>query len=160
MRLSIRLTMSALVFLTVAGCRTYKRQRRPRTDVPVVAKEDDSPKPPPHIEQPPPPPPRPTARAVEPTDKSPCGPIGRGPHFAVHGVDAADTLNVRLAPDPESEVLGQLLPSTTGVADLGRTQKVGPSTWRKVRCGALIGWVNERFLAPDASAGRKATARM
>jgi hypothetical protein len=77
----------------------------------------------------------------------------------VHGVDPTDKLNVRVAPDPESEVLGELLPNTTGVADLGRKQKVGPSTWRKVRCGALIGWVNDRFLAPDASRGRKATAQ-
>jgi hypothetical protein len=67
-------------------------------------------------------------------------------------VEANDTLNVRVAPDPESEALGQLLPNTTGVVDLGRQQKVGPSTWRKVRCGALIGWVNDRFLdRQDAS---------
>jgi hypothetical protein len=153
MRLPCRLTIVALMLLSMGGCRSYKRQRRPRAEVPVAAKEEEPPRPPPaRVEEPPPQP-------VERSDKSPCGPIGPGPHFAVHGVDASDTLNVRVAPDPESEVLGQLLPNTTGVADLGRKQKVGPSTWRKVRCGALIGWVNERFLAPDGSRGRATAAQ-
>jgi hypothetical protein len=154
MRLPI--VMVALLSLWVTGCRSYKRTRRPRVEAPMAAKEDESLKPPPPREVPPPPP---TPKPVEDKDRSPCGPVGQGPHFAVHGVEAADTLNVRVAPDPASEVLGQLLPSTTGVADLGRQQKVGPSIWRKVRCGALIGWVNERFLAPDASRGRKVTAK-
>jgi hypothetical protein len=156
MRLS-SITVVALVSLSLAGCRTYKRQRRPRAEAPVAVKEEEAPKPaPPRVEQPPPPPPAPRP---EPADRSPCGPVGPGPHFAIQGVDASDTLNVRVAPDPASEVLGQLLPNTTGVADLGKQQKVGPAVWRKVRCGALIGWVNGRFLAPDGSRGRTATAK-
>jgi hypothetical protein len=152
-------TVVALLSLSVAGCRTYKRQRRPRAEAPLVAKEEEAPKPPPpHVDQPPPPPPKPAK--AEPQDRSPCGPLGPGPHFVIQGVESSDTLNVRVAPDPGSEVLGQLLPNTTGVADLGRQQKVGPSMWRKVRCGALIGWVNSRFLAPDASRGRGGTKQM
>ena len=159
MRLS-SITVVALVSLSLAGCRTYKRQRRPRAEAPVAVKEEEAPKPaPPRVEQPPPPPPAPRPRP-EPADRSPCGPVGPGPHFAIQGVDASDTLNVRVAPDPASEVLGQLLPNTTGVADLGKQQKVGPSVWRKVRCGALIGWVNGRFLSPDGSRGRGATKQM
>jgi hypothetical protein len=157
MRLCSQLTVVALVFLSVTGCRSYKRQRRPRTEAPVAARDEEPVRPAPHIDQPPPP--APTAKPVARQDRSPCGPVGPGPHFAVRDVEASDTLNVRVAPDPASEVLGQLLPSTTGVADLGRQHKVGPSMWRKVRCGALIGWVNERFLAPDASRGRAATAK-
>jgi hypothetical protein len=156
MRSSIHIAIVALVSLSVTGCRGYKRQRRPRAEAPVAVKEEEPKPPPPHVEEPPPPPPKPRP---EPQDRSPCGPVGQGPHFAVHGVDASDTLNVRVAPDPESEVLGQLLPNTTGVADLGKQQKVGPSIWRKVRCGALIGWVNGRFLAPDGSRGRTAAAK-
>jgi hypothetical protein len=157
MRLS-RITIVALVSLSVVGCRSYKRQRRPRPEAPVAVKEEEAPKPPPpRVEEPPPPAPKP--RPAEPADRSPCGPVGPGPHFAVQGVDASDKLNVRVAPDPASEVLGELLPNTTGVADLGKHQKVGPAIWRKVRCGALIGWVNGRFLAPDGSRGRAVTAK-
>jgi hypothetical protein len=88
-----------------------------------------------------------------------CGPGGKGPRFAVHGVDPSDTLNVRSAPDAKSDVLGQLLPNTTGVVDLGEQQRVGPSTWRKVRCAALIGWVNERFLDPQGDSRGGSTAK-
>jgi hypothetical protein len=88
-------------------------------------------------------------------DRSVCGPGGKGPRFAVHGVDPSDTLNVRVAPDAQSEVLGQLLPNTTGVVALGQEQKVGPSIWRKVRCGALVGWVNGRFLDPEEGPAKR-----
>jgi hypothetical protein len=152
-----RVAIAAFVCLSVAGCRSYKRQRRPRPEAPVAAKEE-APKPPPPPVEAPPPPPKPRPAAAQ--DRSPCGPVGQGPHFAVRGVEASDTLNVRVAPDPDSEVLGQLLPNTTGVADLRKQQKVGPSIWRKVRCGALIGWVNGRFLASDGSPARTTAKRM
>lgn len=150
--------MVALVLLSFTGCK-YQRTRRPRPPAKVAVKEEETLKPPPPRPEPPPPPPPPAAKPVERADRSPCGPVGPGLHYAVRGVDASDTLNVRVAPDPDSEVLGQLGPSTTGVADLGRKQKVGPSIWRKVRCGALIGWVNDRFLGPDSSPRGKATAQ-
>jgi len=146
----------SLVILALGGCKSYQRNRRPRAATPPVATDDESVRaPPPRVETPPPPP---APKPVKREDASACGPLGKGPHFAVQGVDPSDTLNVRVAPDPESEVLGQLLPNTTGVLDLGRQQKVGPSTWRKVRCGALIGWVNGRFLDPQDGADRKTTA--
>jgi hypothetical protein len=53
---------------------------------------------------------------------------------------------VRAAPDARSEVLGTLPADTKGVLAAGEQRKVGPSTWRKVKCGALVGWVNDRFL--------------
>jgi hypothetical protein len=145
----------SLVILALGGCKSYQRNRRPRAATPApVAVEEPPPPPPPKVEEP-----RPAPKPVKREDASPCGPLGKGPHFAVSGVAPSDTLNVRVAPDPASEVLGELLPNTTGVLDLGRQQKVGPSTWRKVRCGALIGWVNGRFLDPQASSDRKATAK-
>ena len=152
----MRLTVVTLVLISLAGCK-YQRTRRPRPPAPVAVKEEEPPRPPPRAPEPPPPPP-PAPKPVA-QDRSPCGPVGPGTHYVVQGVEASDTLNVRVAPDPESEVLGQLMPNTTGVADLGKQQKVGPSIWRKVRCGALIGWVNGRFLGPDAGRGRKATAQ-
>ena len=152
MRLLSQVTVVSLVILAFGACKSYQRNRRPRAATPaapVVEKEE----PPPRVE--PPPPPRPVVRE----DASACGPLGQGPHFAVRRVDPSDTLNVRAAPDPQSEVLGQLLPNTTGVVDLGRQRQVGPSTWRKVRCGALIGWANGRFLDPHEP-GRKTAKRM
>lgn len=136
----------ALLALAVAGCKE-KRQRRPRT-APAAAREEPKPPPPPApkpvaIPLPPPPPPAP---APKPVDRSRCGPSGNGPRFSVHGVEPSDTLNVRAEPDPQADVVGQLPPSTTGVVAVGGEQRVGPSTWRKVRCGDVIGWVNGRFL--------------
>ena len=148
-----RAAFLSLLILSLEGCKSHQRARRPRAATPPVAVEEPPP-PPPKVEEPPRPAPPPPPKE----DASPCGPRGKGPHFAVTGVEAADTLNVRVAPDPQSEVVGQLLPNTSGVADLGRQQKVGPATWRKVRCGALIGWVNGRFLDPDEG-DRKATAK-
>jgi hypothetical protein len=153
MRRPSGIAIVSLLILVSAGCKSYQRARRPRAATPPpVAVEEESPRPPPPRVEPPPPPPRPARRE----DASPCGPLGKGPHFAVRGVETTDTLNVRVAPDPQSDVLGTLLPSTTGVMDLGRQQKVGPSTWRKVRCGALIGWVNDRFLdRQDSTTARR-----
>jgi hypothetical protein len=153
MRRWSRIAVVSLVILGVGGCKSYQRARRPRAATPPpVATEEETPRPPPRVEEPPP---RPAPKPAKPEDASPCGPLGKGPHFAVHRVDPSDTLNVRVAPDPQSDVLGQLLPNTTGVVDLGRQQKVGPATWRKVRCGALIGWVNERFLDRQETATAK-----
>src|SRR5439155_26826737 len=151
----------ASIMLAVAACKPYHRTRRPRTAVPSapIAEEPAPPPPPPRpVPAPRPAPPRPAPEP--PPDRSTCGPGGKGPRFAVHGVDPADTLNVRVAPDPKSEVLGQLLPNTTGVVSLGVQQKIGPATWRKVRCGALVGWVNDRFLDPQQeSTERRTSAR-
>jgi hypothetical protein len=77
-----------------------------------------------------------------------CGP-GAGERFFVQGVAATDTLNVRAEPDPRAAVLGELPPDATGVIGTEETARVGSSIWRKVRCQRTIGWVNERFLAPE-----------
>jgi hypothetical protein len=150
----------ALVIVTVTGCKSYQRNRRPRASVPaapIEARDDESPRPPPRPTQAPP---KPAPKPAPREDRSGCGP-GKGPRFAVHGVDPADTLNVRVAPDAKSDVLGQLLPTTTGVLAVGDQRKVvGASTWRKVRCGALVGWVNERFLDPQESAEGASGKRM
>ena len=78
-------------------------------------------------------------------DSGSCG-SGPGERLSVHGVDLADVLNVRAKPDWTSEVLGTLPPTATGVIGTSERQKAGGSSWRKVRCRELSGWVNERFL--------------
>jgi hypothetical protein len=140
----------ALLMVTIAGCKSYQRTRRPRpvSAAPPVVKDEEALPPP----RPVPPPPAPAPRAET---RSSCGPGGKGPRYDVRGVDRSDKLNVRAAPDAKSDVLGELPPDTTGVIALGDVKKVGPSAWRKVRCGSLVGWVNDRFLDPQTAADRK-----
>src|SRR5207247_11296736 len=75
---------------------------------------------------------------------------GSGDRYSVHGVDNSDTLNMREKPDAKSTVIGELAPDATGIVDLGEERQVGPSSWRKVKCGKLRGWANARFLARDS----------
>jgi hypothetical protein len=89
-----------------------------------------------------------------------CGAAGTGSRFAVRGVDAADVLNVRAAPDPASAIVGQLPPDATGVLGTGERRKRAGAAWRKIACGALQGWVNETFLAPEGRAARPAAKRV
>jgi hypothetical protein len=76
----------------------------------------------------------------------------KGQTFSVDGVDLSDVLNVRVDPDWRSEVLGKLAPGTGGVIGLGERQRVGTATWRKIACGSVHGWVNEKFLEPETAA--------
>ena len=100
-----------------------------------------------------PPAPAPPRRRPEPKDYrlGACG-SGSGPRYGVHDVDEDDTLNIRADAGAENEVLGQLSPHATGVLSLGQRRRVGASTWHKVKCGSVVGWVNERFLSPSAAA--------
>lgn len=75
-----------------------------------------------------------------------------GSAYRVAFVAADDVLNVRRRPDPDSAVVAQLLPGTTGirVIDEGRTLR-GGSLWLPVETAAGDGWVNSRFLTEDVS---------
>ena len=75
-----------------------------------------------------------------------CEGAGKGPRFAVWGVDPSDVLNVRAEPNAKSEVLGELPPNATGVS-LAGDKDVG--SWRKIECGKISGWVNGRFLSRE-----------
>jgi hypothetical protein len=152
----------ALLAIT-AACRSSHRTRRPRVAPPPTATAEVETPPPAPAPAPAPvpapvrhPAPKPAART---NNGWTCGPGGSGPRFAVHGVEATDTLNVRISPDAKSEVRGQLAADATGVVGMGQPQKIGTSTWRKVRCGELVGWVNERFLDPQGEAPRKSVAK-
>lgn len=69
--------------------------------------------------------------------------------MSVRGVDAADVLNVRAHPDWTSDVLGTLPPTATGIIGTPERKRIAGSSWRKVRCRGMVGWVNEKFLAPS-----------
>jgi hypothetical protein len=152
----------ALAFSIAAGCDS-RRSRRPRApNRPVVTAPPAEPLPveepvavaPPRPPAPPQPRPAPTpapTRARPKDDRlGACG-SGKGQRFNLRGVDEQDTLNVRAAPDAQSDVLGQLSPHATGVLSLSQRQHVGASTWHKVKCGGVVGWVNERFLSATAA---------
>jgi hypothetical protein len=157
--LGLTLAMLPLVAPLVAmtGCDSRRAQKtRLARQAPV---QEPAPPPPP-VEAPRPvPPPRqpepaPAPRPPRPAPKDDrlgaCGP-GKGARLNVHGVDDADTLNVRAAPDAQSQVLGQLSPHATGVLSLGDRRRVGTAMWHKVKCGPVTGWANEKFLSGGGS---------
>jgi hypothetical protein len=74
-----------------------------------------------------------------------------GATFAVQGVEAGDTLNLRQRADPRSRVLVRIPPEATGLEATGRTAQVGSARWREVEYRGTHGWVNARFLAPVAA---------
>lgn len=78
-----------------------------------------------------------------------CGPSGRGPRLAIRGVGRHDILNVRAEPGAGAPMVGQLPPDARGIRGTGERRKVEGSVWRKVTCGALVGWVNQRYLVAD-----------
>lgn len=144
----------ALVVLamTAAACDSRSSHRAHGTRTAATHLPQDPPTPAPEPVPPPPPPPPPPARprpAPKDDRLGACGP-GAGPRFNVRGVAEDDTLNVRAAADHQSDVLGQLSPHATGVLSLGQRRQVGASSWHKIKCGTVMGWVNERFLTPAA----------
>jgi hypothetical protein len=112
---------------------------------PAVPSPAPAPPPPPPSVQPPYEPPLPLA----PADPLPSS---KGPRFAVRGVERDDVLNVRAEPGPQSPVVGQIPPDTTGIASTGARRRVGPGMWREVSYANVRGWVNERFLIEERDA--------
>jgi uncharacterized membrane protein len=70
--------------------------------------------------------------------------------FRVEGVAAGDVLNIRYEPDAESTTSGSIPAGTAHVEGLGVAKTVGQATWQRVRYGGVTGWVNARFLKPNA----------
>lgn len=77
--------------------------------------------------------------------------------FAVKGVAPNDVLNMRDAPNG-NQVVGKIPPGARGVVGLGPRVK-DQGTWAQVRYGDVTGWVNVRFLAPDARPADRAASR-
>jgi hypothetical protein len=61
-------------------------------------------------------------------------------------------LNIREKPDWKSAVAGAIPPNATGVVASSERAVTAGSIWRRVTCGKIEGWVNERFLALEPGA--------
>jgi hypothetical protein len=61
-------------------------------------------------------------------------------------------LNIREKPDWKSAVAGAIPPNATGVVASNERAVSAGSIWRRVTCGKIEGWVNERFLALEPGA--------
>jgi uncharacterized membrane protein len=70
--------------------------------------------------------------------------------FRVDGVPSDDVLNIRSSPDAASALVGAIPAGTANVDGLGMPSVVGQTTWQRVRHGDAVGWVNARFLKPNA----------
>jgi uncharacterized membrane protein len=64
----------------------------------------------------------------------------------VTGVAADDVLNVRAAPDPESDILGTLAPGASGIEVVATA-----GNWAQINTGERAGWASLAFL--DAQQG-------
>ena len=65
--------------------------------------------------------------------------------FRVTGVARDDVLNIRVAPKLGAAVVGKVPADARDIVRVGECQ-----AWCRVRYGSVEGWVDRRFLAPDA----------
>lgn len=79
--------------------------------------------------------------------------------FQIDGVAADDVLNIRSSPDAASGLVAAIPAGTANIDGLGMPLKVGQASWQRVRYGGAVGWVNARFLKPNASAPPAAPTR-
>jgi uncharacterized protein YraI len=69
--------------------------------------------------------------------------------YRVVGVARGDNLNIRERPDAESDLIGQI-PRHARVRGFGCTRETrGGVSWCRVKYGAVVGWVRERFIRTD-----------
>ena len=66
--------------------------------------------------------------------------------YAVFGIKAGDSLNVRQSPGANAAVIGKLAHNVTGIRFIGESRKVGKDIWAKINHQGLTGWVNQNFL--------------
>ncbi len=69
-----------------------------------------------------------------------------GDQIAVVGVAHDDTLNVRIAPGTEFEIIDMLDPLADDIIALGENRLLTSSFWVEVESGDGAGWVNEAFV--------------
>jgi uncharacterized protein YraI len=69
--------------------------------------------------------------------------------YRVVGVARGDNLNIREQPDAESDLIGQI-PRDARVRGFGCTRDTRSGiSWCRVKYGAVVGWVRERFVRRD-----------
>lgn len=74
--------------------------------------------------------------------------LSRQPEYAV----TSEQLNLRSAPDPTAEVLAKLDFGSSGILALGDFKDHEDERWIKVKVGANVGWVNDRYVKPATPA--------
>lgn len=72
-----------------------------------------------------------------------------GAELAVVGVAADDTLNVRVGPGTDFEVVAELDPRADGLVATGHNRDIGDggSLWVEVEVDGRVGWVNRSFVS-------------
>jgi hypothetical protein len=70
--------------------------------------------------------------------------------YAVVNVAPDDVLNVRARPDATAPVVGQIPSYGVGVQIRDSVENAPASVWVPIRYADLTGWVNRRYLAPQA----------
>ena len=66
-------------------------------------------------------------------------------YFKVSGVAAGDVLNIRAAPDPKAETIGEFQPETVAIEVL-EVVSTGVGEWGRVLAADTDGWVSMKFL--------------
>ncbi|MGI9385532.1 MAG: caspase family protein [Methyloligellaceae bacterium] len=70
--------------------------------------------------------------------------------FRVINVALGDVLNMRAGASTTHPIVSRIPPQARGITALGAKAQVGRSIWWQIDYGGAVGWVNSRFLAPDA----------
>jgi len=85
-------------------------------------------------------------------------PVDANTTFRVVNVSSSDTagLNVRDYPADapnlaNTKIVGHLSWQATGIITSGLVLRFSGSTWRQIRLGSIIGWVNEKYLEAETS---------
>ncbi|MCB1430185.1 MAG: SH3 domain-containing protein [Nitratireductor sp.] len=68
-------------------------------------------------------------------------------YYKVTGVASSDVLNIRIAPDPSSDVIGEFAPDASPVEVL-EVVTSGAGEWGRVIASDSDGWVSMHFLKP------------
>jgi hypothetical protein len=148
---AIALTIAVAAGVTLATSRLVDRARS-AVDSEDVTAAGATTVPPPRES---PPPARPIAPSIEQIPPRPAPPPLAlvpqvRPHYLVQGVIAPDTLNVRQQPDPHSGAVVQIPADGRGIVATGKRRQIGASAWWEVSYRGHHGWVNGRFLTPEA----------
>ena len=72
--------------------------------------------------------------------------------WRVYGVEWGDVLNVRSGAGPDYPPVARLAPDASGLTVYAPMARVGDAIWQPVGVEGGSGWVNTRFVRPDAAA--------
>ena len=74
--------------------------------------------------------------------------------YAVQGVSADDSLNLREGPGTNNAIIARLPYNGRGVVSMGEEQSLTKTNWVKVAWAGRQGWVNKRYLTTVDMQGR------